>query len=221
MSKFLRAERNPPHSASLSVQYLPCLTTGADKVPQQCCSCSLCDIYIQVKFIHLHPYRSDPNKTNLLICKSPNKFMVHVLSFLPYQINYQNLKIKATPCIHGSSRLPSGPLLQPCYLTLVPPSYLKDHKMLFFFSLKYATSFSETQTPRFHTHTPLSQTHWVQVSIHKSQTKPEPMSGKRRSKLLPGKWSNHLGAGRLNKTTVKRTHVPGSQLEVPRFYKQK
>lgn len=110
----------------------------------------MCDIYIQVEFIHLHPYRSDPNKTNLLICKSPNKFMVHVLSFLPYQINYQNLKIKATACTHGSSCLPSGPLLHPFCLALVPPSYLKDHKMLFFFSLKYAASFSETQTPRFH-----------------------------------------------------------------------
>lgn len=92
-----------------------------------------------------------------LICLSvnpPDKFMVHVLSFLPYQINYQNLKIKTTACTQGSSRLPSGLLLQPFHLALVPPSYLKDHKMLLFFSLKCAARFSETQTPRFHTPPP-------------------------------------------------------------------
>lgn len=74
VSEFLRAEWNPPqHSLSLSAQYLPCLTMGADKVPQQSRSSSLYNIYIQVEFVHLHPYRSDPNKTNLLICKSPQQ----------------------------------------------------------------------------------------------------------------------------------------------------
>lgn len=137
---------------------------------------SLCDICIKVEFTRLQPYHSDQNKSNLLISKSPSSWFMFCHFFL-IRLIINNLEIKATACKRWSSHLPSGPLLQPLYLCHHASFMFKRPQNVFLFSLKSA-SLLETQTPRFHMHSPtplnphpIPQTHGVQVSIHKAQRK--------------------------------------------------
>lgn len=123
-----------------------------------------------MEFTRFQPYRSDPNKSNLLISKSPTSSWFMFCHFSLIRLINNNLKIKATACKCWSSHLPSGPLLQPLYLCHHASFMFKRPQNAFLFSSKSA-SLLETQTPRFRICPPHPQTHWVQVTTHKAQTK--------------------------------------------------